>query len=167
MPNPLFFQFFPPLPRNPLHHFITHHLQPRTQCFWLKRWKSNDWMGDRVTFDVLFNLMIWYYGSTRVEPWYLSTRRTLSWHTYYTPPVMCSQQLYVLYRIDNPQVSKFYFPLCIWFLKNYSLVEFMYLLIRFYKRKFFPWNTNNTDGNGINKANTRTPNTQKNNFGKG
>ena len=37
------------------------------------------------------------------------------------------------------------------FFKNYSLVEIMYLLIRFNKIKFFPWNTKNTDRNGINK----------------
>ena len=30
--------------------------------------------------------------------------------------------------------------------KNYSLVAVMYLLVRFTKSKFFPWNTRNTDG---------------------
>ena len=40
--------------------------------------------------------------------------------------------------------------------KNYLLVEVMYLLIRFSKSKFFPWNTNSTDGNGVNKQNTHT-----------
>ena len=39
------------------------------------------------------------------------------------------------------------------FFKNYSLVEIMYLLIRFNKIKFFLWNTKNTDRNGINKQN--------------
>ena len=41
------------------------------------------------------------------------------------------------------------------FFKNYSLVEIMYLLIRFIKIKFFPWNTKNSDRNGINKQNTQ------------
>ena len=41
--------------------------------------------------------------------------------------------------------------------KNYSLVEVAYLLIRFNKTKFFPWNTNKTDGNGVNKQNQQTP----------
>ena len=57
--------------------------------------------------------------------------------------------------------------------KNYLLVEVMYLLIRFSKSKFFPWNTNSTEGNGVNKQNTHThththtPNTQRDNTGKG
>ena len=37
--------------------------------------------------------------------------------------------------------------------QTYSLVEVTYLLIRFNKTKFFPWNTNNTDRNGVNKQN--------------
>ena len=40
--------------------------------------------------------------------------------------------------------------------KNYSLVEVVYLLIRFNTTKFFLWNTNNTDRNGVNKQNTHT-----------
>ena len=51
--------------------------------------------------------------------------------------------------------------------KNYSIVKVIYLLIRHHKTKFFLWNTNNTDGNGVNKQNTHThththtPNTQR------
>ena len=37
--------------------------------------------------------------------------------------------------------------------KTYSLVEVTYLLIRFNKTKFFPWDRNNTDRNGANKQN--------------
>ena len=37
--------------------------------------------------------------------------------------------------------------------KTYSLVEVTYLLIRFSKTKFFPWDTNNTDRNGVDKQN--------------
>ena len=40
--------------------------------------------------------------------------------------------------------------------KNYSLAEDTYLLIRLNKTKFFWWNTNNTDRNGINEQNTQT-----------
>ena len=39
--------------------------------------------------------------------------------------------------------------------ENYSLAK-SYLLIRCYKTKFFLWNTNNTDRNGVNKQNTHT-----------
>ena len=53
--------------------------------------------------------------------------------------------------------------------KNYSLMEVIYLLIRFSETNFFPRNTKNTDRNGVNKQNThthththtRTPNTQR------
>ena len=39
-------------------------------------------------------------------------------------------------------------------LKNYTLVEVVYLFIRCNKTKFFLWNTNNTNRNGVNKQNT-------------
>ena len=39
---------------------------------------------------------------------------------------------------------------------NYSLVEVIYLLIRFNKSKFFLSNKNNTDGNGVKKQHTHT-----------
>ena len=39
-------------------------------------------------------------------------------------------------------------------LKYYSLVEVIYLLNKFNKTKFFPWNTKNTDRKGTNEQNT-------------
>ena len=45
--------------------------------------------------------------------------------------------------------------------KNYSLFEVAYLLNRFNKTKFFPWNTKNTDRSGANKQNTHTSNTHR------
>ena len=57
--------------------------------------------------------------------------------------------------------------------KNYSLVKviYIYLLIRCYKTRFFQWNTNNADRNGVNKQNThthtRTKHSEKDNTGKG
>ena len=80
-----------------------------------------------------------------------------------TPPVMCSQQLFVFHWINNFWYQKFtsqIFTLSLLF-KNYSLVEVPYLFIRFNKTKFFPWNTKNIDKNDvINKTYTCTPNTQ-------
>ena len=38
--------------------------------------------------------------------------------------------------------------------KNCWLKEFTYLLIKFNKPKFFPWNTKNTEGHGENKQDT-------------
>ena len=40
-------------------------------------------------------------------------------------------------------------------LKNYSLVESVYLFIRCSTTRFFLQNTNNTDRNGVNKPNTK------------
>ena len=51
-------------------------------------------------------------------------------------------------------------------LKNNSLVEVVYLFIRCNKTKFFLWNTNNTDRNGVNKQNTYFKHLEKNNIGK-
>ena len=47
--------------------------------------------------------------------------------------------------------------------KSYCFVEVTYLLIRFNKTMFFPWNTKNIDRNGVNKQkkNTRTLHTQR------
>ena len=55
-------------------------------------------------------------------------------------------------------------------LKNYSLVEVIYLLIRFNNNKFFPWNKQYgemVEMMKINKTHTCTPNTQKDKNGKG
>ena len=49
--------------------------------------------------------------------------------------------------------------------KNYSLVKVIYLLIRRYKTRFFVWNTNDT--NGVDKQNTQTKHSGKDNTGKG
>ena len=53
-------------------------------------------------------------------------------------------------------------------IKNYSLVEVAYLFIRCKKTKFFLWNTNNTDRNGVNKQNSHihTKHLEKDNTGK-
>ena len=52
-------------------------------------------------------------------------------------------------------------------LKNYSLVENLYLFIRCNKTKFFLGNTNNADRNGVHKENTHTKHLEKDNIGKG
>ena len=46
-------------------------------------------------------------------------------------------------------------------LKNYSVVESVYLFIRYNKTKFFQRNTDNTDRNSVNKKKTYTPNSQR------
>ena len=46
-------------------------------------------------------------------------------------------------------------------LKNYSLVESVYLFIRYNKTKFFLRNTNDTGRNGVHKRNTHTKHLEK------
>ena len=52
--------------------------------------------------------------------------------------------------------------------KNYSLVEVIYLFIRFNKTKFVSGNTKNTDRNGINKQSTHIyiKHSEKDNIGR-
>ena len=50
--------------------------------------------------------------------------------------------------------------------KNYSIVEVAHLFIRCNKTKFFLWNTDNTDRNGVNEQNTYTKHLEKDNTGK-
>ena len=52
-------------------------------------------------------------------------------------------------------------------LKNYSLVESVYLFIRCNKTKFYQRNTINTDRNGVNKQNRHTKHLEKDNIGRG
>ena len=51
-------------------------------------------------------------------------------------------------------------------LKNYSLVESVYLFIRYNKTKFFQQNTIDTDRNGVNKQNRHTKHLEKDNIGR-
>ena len=51
-------------------------------------------------------------------------------------------------------------------LKNYSLVESVYMFIRCNETNFFLQNTNNTDRNGVNKQNTHSKHLEKDNTGK-
>ena len=52
--------------------------------------------------------------------------------------------------------------------KSYYFPEVTYLLIRFNKTMFFPWNTKNNDRNGVNKQKKHqdTSHTKKDNIGK-
>ena len=56
----------------------------------------------------------------------------------------------------NELLHNLFFPQCLFFFKNYSLVEVIHLLIRCNKTKFLLQNTNNTDRNSVNKQNTHT-----------
>ena len=78
------------------------------------------------------------------------TQGPIDWHTYkymLTPRVMCIQQLLVWQWINNFLFQKSTLQRSTMFFlsKNYSLIEDMFLLIRFKKMKSFLWNTKSTD----------------------
>ena len=79
---------------------------------------------------------------------------------------MCSQQLPLLFLINNSLISKIYFPICLFFSKIIHLQKSC-LLIRCYKTRFFLCNTNNTNRSCVNKQNTHTKHSEKDNTGKG
>ena len=78
-----------------------------------------------------------------------------------TPPAHTTATLYYTEWITcwnkNLQKSTMFF-----IFKNYSLVEVIYLRIRFNKTQSFLWNTKITDRNGIDAQNTHTR--EKDNF---
>ena len=91
-----FFKFWPPLFPAPHPYFQL--LPPRfilLSCFF-------GWMGDHATFDVLFYLMI--IMDLHVEPWYLSTTRTLMW-------VLCNKASSLL----RPDTMCFFTGTLIWY----------------------------------------------------
>ena len=67
----------------------------------------------------------------------------------------CSQQLSLLHWMNNSLIPKNIFH-NIFFCSKTIHLQKSYLLIRYYKTRFFLWNTNNTDENGVNnKQNTQ------------
>ena len=85
-----------------------------------------------------------------------------------TWPVICTQQVHALHWMNNLLIQNLLCrgPKCFCF-SNITLVEAIYLLIRFSETKFFLWNTKNTERNVTNESNTYTTHWQKDNFRKG
>ena len=73
------------------------------------------------------------------------------------------QQLPVLHSMNNLLIQTFTLQKSTKSLlfKYYSLVEVIYLLIRFIKTMSFLWNTKNTDRNGVNEQNKHTHHKQR------
>ena len=95
------------------------------------------------------------------------TQGPVDWHIHiniYLHYLLCVHNSY-LYYIEwvIHWYQKFTFHNVFSFQKSFTC-KVIYLLIRWcYKTKFFLWNTNNTDRNGVNKQNiqTHTPSTQR------
>ena len=93
------------------------------------------------------SFLIWYYMYTETH------RLTRPCKYILTPPVMCSQQQYVLQWMNNSLIPQIYFSVLVHSVlafKNYWLVEVICMLIRFIKTRFFSWNTKNIDWYGVN-----------------
>ena len=147
---PLLFIFFPnPLPSSSLPPTST-----VTVLFVILLLPLNGWFSHIRCVIFLNDIM-----DLLVKIWYLSTRRALPYKCILRPPVMGSQQLSVLYWMNNSLISKNSFPKCLF--KNYSLVEVTYLLIGCSKTRVFLLNTNNTNRNYGNKQSTNTLNFQR------
>ena len=85
------------------------------------------------------------------------SRLTHPYKYIFTPTIMFSQQLSLLYWINNYWYQKFTF--CFTFLLFCSKIIHLqksYLFIGCYKIRFFLWNTNITERNDVNKQNTQS-----------
>ena len=109
--------------------------------------------------------MMWFFASILI--WHAthsgSNSPTHPYKYIFSPLFMCSQQLSVSHWINNLLIQKIYFTVfhSVFAFKYFWLVEVTYLLIRFIKTRFFPWNTKNTDRYGVNKEITHTPPTHR------
>ena len=95
--------------------------------------------------------LIWYHTHTHTHTHtaHSGVSRMIDPYKYiFKPTVTCSQQLSLLQWMKNSMTSNIFFPYCLFFSKI--------MLIRCYKTRFFLWNTNNTDRNGVNKTHTHT-----------
>ena len=118
----------------------------------------------RVKFTEVWHIM-WFFAETLISHSHKDTahsgasRVTHPYKYIFSLPVVCSQQLSLLYWMNDSLISKIYFLQCLFFSKIFTCQS--HLLIRCYKARIFLWSTNNTDRNGVNKQNTHTPNTQR------
>ena len=91
-------------------------------------------------------ILIWYYTHKRNK----DTQHTWESNDWQTPNSYLYQTEWIIpwyQRYSKKSKISLLF-------KNYLLSEISCLMTRFSKTKFFPWNTNNEDRNGVNKQNT-------------
>ena len=115
-------------------------------------------------------LQVLWFDTTQTHKQTQHTRESVHWHTHiniYLHHLLCAHGSCLFYIDIKNLLSTMPF-----LFKNYSLVEVIYLLTRCYKTRFFLWNTNNTDRNGVNKqkkkthTHTHTKHSEKYNTGK-
>ena len=114
-------------------------------------------------------IIMWFFAGTLI--WYHSgtcpQRHTVGptvWHSHiniHQHHLPCAHSSYLYYTEVFTDIKNLLSTMSFLY-KHYSRVEVIYQLIICSKTKFFLWNTNNTDKNGVNKQNTYTTNTQRN-----
>ena len=91
---------------------------------------------------------------------------SLDWHTHvniYLRHLLCAHSSYLFYI---EWIIQWYQKFTIHNVFSFHNVFTRKSDIRWYKARFFLWNTNNTDRNGVNKGNTYTKHSEKDNTGK-
>ena len=110
--------------------------------------------------------LIWYHTHTNTHT-HEDTQHTqgpVNWHAHiniYLYHLLCSHSSYLYYT----EWITHWYQKCtfhnVFSFQKLCACKVIYLLIRCYESRFFLWNTNNTDRNGVNKQKTHTPNTQR------
>ena len=121
----------------------------RHQIYW--RLKRDDM--------VFVSILIWYHIHRQTHKGGTETNWLTHIYEYIlTPPVMCTQQLLALHWMNDLLIQNFTLQMSAMYLllKNCSLAELIYLLIRFKKTMSFLWNTRNIDRNCVNEQGTHT-----------
>ena len=134
-----------------------------TQALLIKLWRAHSMFSTPVG----FLLVLWFditHTNTHTHEDTQHTQGPVNWHAHiniYLYHLLCSHSSYLYYtEWITHWYQKFTFHNVFSFQKLCAC-KVIYLLIRCYESRFFLWNTNNTDRNGVNKQKTHTPNTQR------
>ena len=104
-----------------------------------------------IKFTEIWNMVFYWYSDL------ISHTQTHTAHSE-ASRLTCPYNIYLHYLLYAHSSYLYYIK---WLLstmsflfKNYSIVKVIYLLIRCYKTRFFQWNKDNTDRNGVIQQNT-------------
>ena len=144
-----------------VNHTIDVHMSTLRTLMWVLCIKASSLL--RCDTWCFFLLVLWFditHASTQTHTERDTAHPGASRLTIYTLTALCSQQLSLLYWIKNSLISLIYFPQCVFFSKKIFTCKSHICWLECYKTRFFLWNTNNTERNGLNTQNAHAPNTQ-------
>ena len=115
---------------------------------------------------VLAGELNWYHTHRQIHT---GKQWPIDWHTHTNINLYHLLYGHSSYMFFNEWLTCWYkkLPYNVFAIQNYSLVEVIYLLIRFSKNMSFPRNKKNTNRNGINLQNTLITHAKKDKFLKG